>query len=41
MTEIVKLLLENKANEHLKDEDGITPLEIAHSPEIQNLFIKD
>jgi ankyrin repeat protein len=26
MVEIVKLLFENKANEYLKDEDGITPL---------------
>lgn len=38
LPDIVKLLMSNKANEHLKDEDGHTPLDLADNKEILRLL---
>lgn len=41
LTEMVKMLLDNNANEHLKDENGDTPLELADSEAIQTLLHRE
>lgn len=39
--DIVKVLLENKANEFLKDENGETPLEMADSEEMKAILHRE